>query len=135
MFLCSHSSPPKKNSCNILFNTCVREKMAELFLVLYLDVQEQCSRILECSSSILYHLCFPNDILMQDLKEVSGETARIIRQYSTQPKLRNWLFVEVTQAFTFSGAGVLRGNAVLLPGGLWGQSLTHCAFAECPGRL
>ena len=37
-----------------------------------------------------------NDILMQDLKEVSGETARIIRQYSTQPKLRNWLFVEVT---------------------------------------
>lgn len=96
MFLCSHSSPPPKNSCNILFNTCVREKMAELFLVLYLDVQEQCSRILECSSSILYHLCFPNDILMQDLKEVSGETARIIRQYSTQPKLRNWLFVEVT---------------------------------------
>ena len=37
-----------------------------------------------------------NDILMQDLTEVSGETARITRHYSTQPKLRNWLFVEVT---------------------------------------
>lgn len=46
-----------------------------------------------------------------------------------------WLFVEVTQAFTFSGAGVLRGNAVLLSGGLWVQSLTHCVFTECPGRL
>ena len=37
-----------------------------------------------------------SDTLMQDLKEVSGETARITRHYSTQPKLRNWLFVEVT---------------------------------------
>ena len=37
-----------------------------------------------------------SDTQTQDLKEVSGETARITRHCSIQPKLRNWLFVEVT---------------------------------------
>lgn len=37
-----------------------------------------------------------SDMLMQDLKEVSGVTARITRYYGTQLKLRNCLFVEVT---------------------------------------
>ena len=37
-----------------------------------------------------------SDTRTQDLKEVSGETARITRHCSIQPKLRNWLFVEVT---------------------------------------
>ena len=37
-----------------------------------------------------------SDTLMQDLKEVSGVTVQTTRYYSTQPKLRNCLFVEVT---------------------------------------